>query len=342
MPLTVLSVAFPFAPVGPDAVGGAEQVLTAIDEGLVARGHRSLVVAAAGSQTKGELVATPAFAPPGDDERAWARAAREVRRTIEAVLARERVDLIHLHAYGFERLLPAAGPPVLVTLHMPLDWYPPGALRPDRPGIAFNCVSRSQRRVMPALSEVPVIPNGIAVERFLYRRRKHGFALALGRICPEKGFHLAMDAADRAGLPLLLGGQVFGYAAHERYFREHVVPRLRGRARFLGPASFPRKRRLLAGARCLLLPSLAPETSSLVAMESLASGTPVVAFRAGALPEIVESGRTGFLVDSVDEMVHAIREVGALSPEDCRRRAEERFSIAETIEAYLALYRTLR
>src|SRR5205814_2890751 len=112
------------------------------------------------------------------------------------------------------------------------------------------------------------------------------FVVVLGRICPEKGFHLAALAARLAGLPLRLGGQVFPYATHEEYF-SHVLSPLFDEHwfRFLGPLDPAGKRRMLRAARCLLIPSQVPETSSLVAMEALANGTPVVAFRAGALTD---------------------------------------------------------
>jgi glycosyltransferase involved in cell wall biosynthesis len=247
-----------------------------------------------------------------------------------------------VHAYGFEHFLPAEGPPVLVTLHLPVSWYPPRALAPARPGVAFNCVSHAQKRLAPALGDAPLVPNGVAAHRFLCRRRKFPFALALGRICPEKGFHLAIAAATAARMPLVLAGRVFGYTSHEAYFRDHIAPTLGRACRFIGPAAFGRKRRLLAAARCLLVPSLVPETTCLVALEALASGTPVIAFRAGALAEIIESGHTGFLVDSVDEMAAAIAEAASLDPRSCRRRAEERFPLAVTVEKYLELYERLR
>jgi glycosyltransferase involved in cell wall biosynthesis len=185
------------------------------------------------------------------------------------------------------------------------------------------------------------VPNGVDVDRLASPVSRRGYALALGRICPEKGFHVALDAARIAGVPLLLAGEVYPYPEHERYFRDEIAPRLDRRRKFVGPAGFARKRRLLSGARCLLVPSLAPETSSLVAMEALACGTPVIAHRTGALPGIVEHCRTGFLVDGADEMARAIRAASSIDPEACRRAARERFSSAGMIELYLETYRLL-
>ena len=117
-----------------------------------------------------------------------------------------------------------------------------------------------------------------------------------------------------------------------------MKPLLGERWRYLGPLGFARKRRLLAGARCLLIPSLAPETSSLVAMEAASCGTPVIAFRSGALPEVVEHGRTGFVVDDVDGMVSALAQIGTIDPGECRRVARERFSLEQMTGRYLTQY----
>jgi glycosyltransferase involved in cell wall biosynthesis len=150
-----------------------------------------------------------------------------------------------------------------------------------------------------------------------------------------------LDAAKAAGVPLLLAGAVFPYREHRRYFEEEICPRLDHKRRWIGPVVGPAKRRLLAAARCLLAPSLAPETSSLVAREALAAGTPVVALRNGALVEVVEPGRTGLLVDRVDKLANAIRDAERLDPEDCRRSARDRFSAARMVGQYLELYRRL-
>jgi glycosyltransferase involved in cell wall biosynthesis len=289
----------------------------------------------------GELIATAAL-PDRITETARHEMEGRQRRAIEHALTCRKIDVIHAHGLDFAEHLPLTEVPTLVSLHLPAGFYPDGALSTVRPNFWFNAVSAAQHRTLPALPNLlDPIPNGVPVERFTARHAPRGFAIAMGRMCPEKGFHLALDAAARAGMPLLLAGQVFPYPAHQRYFAEEVRPRLGRNARFLGPVGFARKRRLLSSARCLLAPSLAAETSSLVAMEALACGCPVVAFPAGALAEIVEPGVTGFIVDDADEMAEAIALCGGIDRDRCRGEARRRFSLDRTVAAYLALYRRL-
>ena len=341
MPLTVLSIGYSLAPVGPDVAGGAEQVLSALDCALVAAGHCSIVVAPEGSQVAGTLVATaPVPAPISNDARQSMQ--ERQRKAIADALARWPVDVIHMHGLDFAEHLPETGIPALVTLHLPAEFYPPGAVSLSRPRTWLNCVSETQQRTFPELpTMLPPIPGGVPIERLRARHAKRNVALALGRICPEKGFHLALDAAAIADVPLLIGGQVFPYPDHQRYFDEQIRPRLGPDARFLGPVGFARKRRLLTAARCLLVPSLVAETGSLVAMEALACGTPVIAFRAGALAEIVEPGVTGFLVDDAREMAEAILAADKIDPEACRAAARRRFSLDRMVERYFAVYERL-
>jgi glycosyltransferase involved in cell wall biosynthesis len=338
--LTVLSVAFPLATVTPDAVGGAEQVLSRLDAALVRAGHRSIVVAADGSRVSGTLVPTPRW--DGRLEGLRAATARTHRAAIAGVLATRPVDVVHLHGLDYLDYVPAPGVPALVTLHLPPSWYPPAAFAQARPDLTLVSVSESQRRACPATAlPLRTIPNGVPLESLHAPARRRGFALALGRICPEKGFHHALDAARGARIPLLLAGHVFPYQAHLRHFERDIRPRLDARRVFIGPVGGRRKRRLLSAARCVLCPSLVPETSSLVAMEALASGTPVVAFASGALSEIVEHGRTGYLVRDAREMAEAVASVDAIDPEACRASARARFSARAMNDSYLALYGAL-
>jgi glycosyltransferase involved in cell wall biosynthesis len=341
MTLTILNVAYPLAPVGPDAVGGAEQVLAQIDAGLVRAGHQSLVIASEGSQTYGKLLATPR--PPGRLDGPIHAAAKKVhQQMIRHALTNWKVDVVHLHGIDCATYLPPPDVAVLITLHLPIPWYPVQLFQLERPWTFLNCVSATQHAGCPACKQLlPAVENGVPEFLFQGRHAKRYFAMSLGRICPEKAFHLAMDACACAGMPFLLAGQVFGYGTHQAYFETEIVPRLDRTRRFIGSIGLRRKRRLLSAAQCLVAPSLVSETSSLVAMEALACGTPVVAFPAGALAEIVEDGKTGFLVRSPRELPSAIRACRELSSEVCRETARKRFSQSRTVSEYLGIYMQL-
>jgi glycosyltransferase involved in cell wall biosynthesis len=337
MSLTVLSVAFPLAPVGPDAVGGAEQVLSALDHALAAAGHRSIVLAAGGSVTAGEFVQGVRIGEDlGESYRHFAH--ETTRRKIEDILFNTQVDLIHFHGVDFNKYFVTLGRPAVVTLHLPPLWYPPEIFQWQKPDLQYVAVSEHQRAHCPP-GPIPLecIPNGVDGS-YCSPHARRNFALCLGRICPEKGYHLALEAAKLAETPLLLAGHVFGYAAHQAYFKMQILPCLDRQRKFIGPAGLQRKRRLLSAARCLVVPSLAPETSSLVAMEAMACGTPVIAFNAGAIGEIVEHGKTGYIVQDKLEMAEAIRMAHCIDPEACRRRAREHFSIQRMAADYLRLW----
>jgi glycosyltransferase involved in cell wall biosynthesis len=342
MNLSIVNVAFPFAPVRPDGVGGAEQVLRSIDDELVRAGHRSVVVASAGSCVRGQLLEVPVPSGPLD-----AHAQHEVfaawRERIEFAIRRYEADAVHLHGIDFHEYLPApCGVPILVTLHLPPSWYPPRAFDGLRGDVFLHCVSQSQHDACPPGARLlPPIGNGVAVRKSPPRVRRAGYVAALGRIAPEKNWHAALDAARIAGVPMVLAGQVFPYESHERYFDSEIRPRLDSMRCLRGPLGTAAKHRLLARARCVLVPSLAPETSSLVAMEALACGTPVVAFPSGALPEIVEHGVTGFIVHSAEEMAAAIHRCSALDPARCHAAAAERFCVAASARRYIDVYREL-
>ncbi|SRR5579883_566500 len=338
MSLTVLNVAYPLAPVGPDACGGAEQVLVAIDGALAEANQRSIVIAREGSTVRGELIALPAIAGPYD-ENAVRFVHHHCRLAVLKALRQWSVDIVHMHGVDFHAYLPPPDVPALVTLHLPIAWYPPAIFQYSARALFLNCVSASQNRECPACSYLlPPVYNGVEIPS-VRRPERQDYALALGRICPEKGFHLALEAASEAGIPLVIAGQLFPYEEHIGYFRAEVNPRLGRLHRFIGPAGREAKWELYAGARCLVVASTVPETSSLVALEALACGTPVVAFRTGALPEIVVDGITGFLVDNVDEMAQAIRRAPEIDPEACRARVREHFSVRAMTARYMELYR---
>jgi len=336
--LRILSVGYPFTPVGPNAVGGSEQVLTALDRALTDAGHQSTVIAVKGSELTGKLVPTPKANGLLNGE-AHAFGQRKHRQALERTLKTVPIDVVHMHSLDFHQYLPSGDVPVLATLHLPPNWYPKEIFHIRRPNTYLNCVSSAQRQSCP---KSPLllrsIPNGVDIQRLDAKTRKSDYLLALGRICPEKGYHFALEAARRARAELILAGEVAPYELHQRYFETEIRPQLNHRRRFIGPADFDRKRQLLNEARCLIVPSTVAETSSLVAMEAMACGTPVIAFPSGALAHIVEHGRTGFLVDDGDQMVDAIKSIGELNPEVCRRTAREHFSSHKMIGRYFKVY----
>jgi glycosyltransferase involved in cell wall biosynthesis len=341
MSLTVLSIAYPFAPVGLQCVGGAEQVLTDIDHALVAAGHTSLVLACEGSTTAGKLFSLPRFPNAFDsvDECSWRK--RCVQTALDCAISMHHIDLIHVHDTNFYEYKVPLDIPVLVTLHLPITWYPEGIWRGLPENMWLQCVSETQRlSCPPELRNLPVVANGVDLTA---QEAKGNFAMTLGRICPEKNQHAALEAGLMSDIRVVLGGEVFPWKEHRKYFHEKVEPLLHQkregiRHEFFGPLDQLKKQKLLAQAKCLLHPTLAPETSSLVAMEALAAGTPVIAYRSGALPEIVQDGVTGFLVDSIEEMAAAIHRSDTVNPEMCRTVAAERFSKVRMIEQYFHLY----
>src|SRR5256885_16654841 len=148
MALTVLNVAYPFAPVGPDAVGGAEQILTQLDHALTRAGHQSIVLACEGSTTEGVLLSVPK-SQHTLGETTKARAHWHYRELIQQCIDLWPLDLIHLHGVDFHNYLPPAGVPVLATLHLPPRWYPPEIFQIERPQTFLQFVSASQRRACP-------------------------------------------------------------------------------------------------------------------------------------------------------------------------------------------------
>jgi glycosyltransferase involved in cell wall biosynthesis len=337
MPLTVLSVGYPLFPAGVDSAGGAEQILSLVERGLTQAGCRSLVVAAEGSITAGKLF--PGASHDGEITNEVRRLAWDLhRRRIRQALDNHSIDLIHFHGLDFYEYLPdETDVPVLTTLHLPVAWYP--AWTRELPGVHFNFVSVSQARTTS--HRFPVVLNGIDVAQYQGQQAKEDFLLTLARICPEKGIHSALSVAHAAGASIKIAGPVHQFPEHRQYFERSVLPLLDGSREWIGPVGMRQKILLMQAARCLLIPSAVAETSSLVAMEAISAGTPVVAFDSGALAEVVEHGRTGFIVRSEDEMVEAIQCVDEISPEYCRTTARERFDYRRMTSDYLELYRSV-
>jgi glycosyltransferase involved in cell wall biosynthesis len=341
----VLYVAYPLLPVSEHSAGGAEQVLWTLERTMHARGHETCVAAAAGSQVAGEHFSTgaPAELPDRLEERL-----REQTTTLLKWLregAQERFDLVHDMSGAFWQHAAEVGLPVLATLHLPRRLYSEQQFRDLPPHVFFSCVSESQRR---EFSELPrmlePVQNGIALDRFTASDQppaEREYLLWLGRICEEKGTHTALDVAHAAGEKLIVAGAVYPFLYHQKYFAREVIPRLKraGRkAKYIPSPSFAEKLDLLRQARALLITSDIPETSSIVAMEAAACGTPVMALRRGALEEVVAPGGTGILISTPEEMSSAISGALQLRPADCRSYAHAHYSATRMAERYEATY----
>lgn len=336
---SILFVAYPMLPVSDASCGGAEQMLWTLEHELATRGFPTAVAACEGSRVSGEVI--PTGETPKESDAFELRAAEHSRRVLEVVDER-RFDLVHDKSGFWWEHAGEAPVPVLATLHLPRNFYPERLFRHLRSNVFFNAVSESQAQ---SFRDVPrfmgVVPNGIVLERFRFARKKRDYVIWLGRICPEKAPHLAMDAAEKAGVPLVLAGQVYPFRWHEDYFAREIRPRLQRageNVRWVERPSFDEKAELLRNARAMLLSTQAPETSSLVAMEAAACGTPVISFPKGAIPEIVRHGVSGFLVNDWREMAHAIADVDQVWPEDARAVAEERFCSRNMVDGYERLY----
>ena len=351
----ILYVAYPLLQVHDESAGGAEQILWALEREMSRSGaHTTTVAASAGSRVSGELFSTGEPCTQIDDyER---RRVEHEDRIVDFVRRRERegraFDLIHDHSGSFWRRAAEIETQVLATLHLPRSFYPAGAFDDIPANVSFNCVSDSQARSFADLESLAgVVPNGIALDCFGRNAVADVWGkvgdrkglLWLGRICEEKAPHLALDIAQRADLPITLAGQVYPFSYHQRYFEKEVAPRLRAmpNARFISSPAANVKRHLLWESQALLITSLAEETSSLVAMEAAASGTPVIAFRKGELAEVVKHRVTGFLVEDMPQAVLALQRISAISQETCVQHAQQNFSAAKMAGRYSSLYEQL-
>jgi glycosyltransferase involved in cell wall biosynthesis len=352
--IRVLYVAYPLLTVSDESAGGAEQVLWTLEREMAYRGALTTVAASAGSRVSGELFSTGGpCSRPDDYER---RRIEHEDRVIDFVRRRARegmaFDLVHDQSGSFWRRAAEIDSPVLATLHLPRSFYPAGSFDEVPENVSFNCVSDSQARSFADLGALlGAAPNGIALDCFAGAdgadmQREFGDRkglLWLGRICEEKAPHLALEIAACAGLPITIAGQVYPFSYHQQYFEREVTPRLSEipDAEFVAAPTAALKRRLLREAKVLLITSRVDETSSLVAMEAAASGAPVIAFRRGALPEVIQDGVTGLLVENAVQAVLALQEISNIRPRACVQYAQKNFSAGKMAERYEKFYARL-
>lgn len=321
----------------PERSGSIEWIVSVLAEGLVEAGHEVVLFAGPASVTTGQLVSVvDPHAPPSADD--------DLEHTLTAWLEAERLDLVNDHsgllAAGLADLCPA---PVCHTVHHPLEGRLGRLYRlvcGRSPHLGLLSVSLSQRDAAPELPWIGNCPNALDLDAYPFVERRGEYLLFIGRMTEDKGAGRAVQVARQLGVPLRICGRMHG-EAERAYFAREVLPFLGDGVDYLGEVSHEEKVRLLQGARCTLFPSRREEPFGLVLLESMACGTPVVALRRGAVPEVIEHGTTGFVVDDVAEMAAAIGAADDLDPHDCRSHVETTYSEGRMIRSYLAAYDVL-
>ena len=342
----ILYVPYPLSTVTEESCGGAEQILFLVEQEMHRRGHNTTVAACSGSKISGELIDTGEVA--FTMEQLEERDLEQNRRTLQTILRREETerefDLVHDHGGRFWVHSAKFDTPLLLTLHLPRDFYPEGIFDHVPANVYFNCVSQSQ---LNSFSDLPhimgYVPNGIDIDRFPFCETKQTYLVWLGRVCEEKGLHIATEVAERTELPLVIMGPSYLFPSHQEYFDEQVQPFLDRNPNFtyVGSPSVAEKAAILSKARALLAPSLVEETSSLVSLEAMACGTPVIAFRRGALPEVVIDGVTGLIVDKIDEMITAVGQVNEISPWECHYHVKKHHQRSRMGHGYERIYEAI-
>jgi glycosyltransferase involved in cell wall biosynthesis len=331
-------IAPPWVQVPPTVYGGTELVIDLLARALQATGCEVTLVATGDSTCPVDRrwLHERSVGPGGGAE--------HERSHVEfAYRALAGVDVIHDHTeLGPLRTdLHPPGTPIVTTVHGPTT---PAAIERYRAaaagGVEVVAISHEQVRSAPTVPFRAVIHHGVDVEAFPVGSGDGGYVLFLGRMSPDKGPHRAIEVARAAGRRIVLAAKMWDADEH-RYFAERVEPMLGEDAVFLGAVAGAQKLELLAGAEALLNPIRWPEPFGLVMVEALACGTPVLSFAAGAAPEIVEHGRTGFLCADEADMVRALDEVGRLDRASCRASAQSRFSADRMALDHLRLYEEL-
>jgi glycosyltransferase involved in cell wall biosynthesis len=334
--LRIAMVAPPWFEVPPQGYGGIEAVCAGLVDRLVARGHRVTLIGAGRDRTGADFVAT--FPEPPS-----ARLGEPVPEVLHAAAAAQvldvlDVDLVHDHTLAGPLLAAGRSVPTVVTVHGPVDGELGDYYRRLGDRVALVAISDAQRRAAADLPWVATVHNGVDVDAYPFTLDKDGFVLFLGRFGPEKGAHLAIDAARQAGRPILLAGKC-SEPAERAYFLAEISPRMGQDVWLFGEAGAAAKRDLLSRARCLVFPACWEEPFGMVLIEALACGTPVVALGRGSVPEIVADGVTGFVCGDATELPAAIEAAGTLDPRRWRDRVRERFDLDAMVAGYEAVYR---
>jgi len=342
----IAQIAPPFETVPPTRYGGTERVVSTLTEELVRRGHDVTLFASGDSTTTARLV-------PIVDSALWRHPHYQDFTAFWAIalgkLARQagRFDIVHNHldfvAFPQARGLPC---PMVSTVHGRLDLAELAPLYEEFSDVPLISISDAQRRPVPRANWVATIHHGINLDAFTFNPHPGRYLAFLGRITPDKGLDTAIRVARRAGMPLRIAARepltIRGDQntdADWDYYTGVIKPMLREpNVEFIGEVGGTEKDGFLNNAAALLFPIRWPEPFGLVMAEALACGTPVVAFREGSVPEVIDHGRTGFIASDEDRLVQAIRQLASIDRERCRAEAVRRFSAGRMTEQYERVY----
>jgi glycosyltransferase involved in cell wall biosynthesis len=326
--------------VPPKLYGGTERVVSWLTEELVSLGHDVTLFASGDSVTSAQLVPVGPRAirltRPSPDP-AIATAA-----LLEAVAeAADGFDVIHSHLdWVHLPLLRCLRVPFLTTLHGRLDLPNIEVIGQRFPNAPFVSISESQRTPAPHMNWLATIHHGLPLTLLPFTDQSEEYLAFLGRIDPEKGPDVAIRVAHAAGLPLRIAAKI--PRGQNRYFQGTIKPLIEGNgAHFVGEVNDRQKQSLVGKALALLFPINWPEPFGLVMIEAMACGTPVIAWPRGSVPELIEDGVTGFIVESETEAVAAIGRARHLDRRRIRETFERRFSARRMAEAYVESYQTL-
>lgn len=308
-----------------------------LSDGLVQRGHDVTLFGAGDSATQARLqsVYPEHLSTAPISHRAKQHYARMlIARCYEQASS---FDLIHSHFSLLSSFhARPSTTPTIISIHSPID----DELRPfiaefkQLPYISF---SLAQRKAMPELNWIANIYHGVDTEYFSFSAESQPYVLYLGRVTNDKGVHLAIQAAKQAGTQLLIAGRSY---PEEGYWHSEIEQHIDGvTVRYVGQQGLAEKTKLLQGARALLFPTQTNEVFGYVMIEAMSCGTPVIGWNNGSVPEIVQHGQTGFVVESVDDMTAAIAKIGDIDRAACRKRAELYFSIEKMVTGYEKVYK---
>ena len=331
--------------VPPRLYGGTERVVSYLAEELVRLGHDVTLFASGDSETSAKLVACSRRALRLDP------AVKDPLAHLTLMLERVRqhaheFDILHFHLEHLHfPLFRSVARKTVTTVHNRLDVPELAPLYREFSDMPLVSVSNAQRRPAPFANWVGTVHHGLPPEVCPFnpafnQSARGGYFAFLGRVSPEKGLERAVEIARRAGTRLRIAAKVD--PADQEYFRSEIAPLVATPGvEFLGELTEAQKPAFLGNATALIFPIEWPEPFGLAMIEAMSCGTPVIAWPHGAVPEVVEDGRTGFVVDSIDAALAALERAARLDRLAVRSRFEERFSAARMAQDYLSVYRAL-